>query len=112
MTLTLFFREQRALASRWGAEAASRRRLWAEDPVAATLAHQAAELDDLLRRLELELARMTVEEFAMERGVSPQTVTRWIRKGYLAAVRTTAGYRIRRGARVVRRGPQPEDVAA
>jgi excisionase family DNA binding protein len=103
MTIGLFFREQHTLASRWAAEAATRRKLWAEDPVAATLAHQAAELEELLRRLELELARMSVAEFADERGVSPQTVTRWIREGYLAAVKTPEGYRIRRGARMVRK---------
>ena len=112
MTLAPFFREQRALASRWAAEAAVRRRLWAEDPVAATLAHQAAELEDVLRQLEVELARMSVAEFAEERGVTPQTVTRWIRDGYLAAVKTSEGYRIRRGARVIRKVDHREPVAA
>lgn len=112
MTLSLFFREQHILTTRWAAEAAARRRLWAEDPVAATLAHQAAELEEVLRNLESELARMSVAEFADERGVSPQTVTRWIRKGYLAAVKTSEGFRIRRGARVVRKAERPSRVAA
>lgn len=103
MTLDDAFAELHQLAARWRGDADRRRSLWSADPVASTLGHAAEELAAEIQRLEMEGSRLTVKEYARQRGVSPQSVTRWIRRGYLPASRTPDGYSISRGAKMTRR---------
>lgn len=103
MTLESFVENLGSLAARWRTDAASRKSLWPDDPVAGTLAHASAELTSELSRLTREAARVSTAQYAELRGVRPQTVRRWIRRGYLEAARTSDGYSIARTARVVRR---------
>lgn len=86
MTLDEAFAEIGNLAGRWRHDAAARKALWTDDPVAATMAHSAAELQAELSRLTREAARVTTSEYADLRGVRPQTVRRWIKRGYLEAM--------------------------
>lgn len=103
MTLDTILTELRTLAIRWQGEAQARLKVWSGDPIGLAYQHAAAELQSEITRLTHESARVTVQEYAEMRGVSPQCVRRWIRNGYLPASKTRDGYSIARTARVIRR---------
>lgn len=93
----------RDVAALWLREAESRRRVSRLDPVADALEYCAAELIEHVRVVDGLNAVRTVEQFAADHGVTPQTVRGWIRRGELQATRTPHGWRIPRSAHRMRR---------
>jgi excisionase family DNA binding protein len=93
----------RDMAAVWRREAESRRRVSRQDPVADALEYCAAELIEHLRVVDGLNAVRTVDQFAADHGITPQTVRGWIRRGELQATRTAHGWRIPRSAQRMRR---------
>jgi excisionase family DNA binding protein len=93
----------RRVADSWKLDAANRRRVARQDPVADTLEYCANELVEAMRPIDAPGAVQTAEQFARDHGVTPQAVRKWIQGGRLDAERTGHGYLIRREA-VVRPG--------
>lgn len=93
----------KGLATAWRGEAEQRRRISRHDPVAETLDYCAAELLEQMRQLDAPGAAATVEQYAADHGVTPQTCRNWIHRGELDAVRTPHGWRIPRTARRTQR---------
>lgn len=80
----------RDLVASWQADAAARRRRTPNDPVADALDACAAELQE--RFAEAALEPLSPEEWgAIHGGVTPQTVTTWIRSGELEAYKDNRG---------------------
>ncbi len=100
----------RDVAEGWRREADQRRRLSRHDPVADALDYCAAELLDQLRMVDGPAAVRTVEQYAADHGVTPQTVRNWIGRGELEAYRTPHGWRVPRTARR-RRGAEANGAA-
>lgn len=96
MIFDAVFADERDQAQEWRAEAARRRVLWPEDPVATVFAFCAGELEERVRRQELRTAQLTVREFAQLRRVSQPTVRRWIQKKRIQATWTSDGWSIAR----------------
>ncbi|MBK8002408.1 MAG: helix-turn-helix domain-containing protein [Gemmatimonadetes bacterium] len=94
--LDQLFAATREVAGRWAAEAAERRRISATDPVADTLEYCAGKLLERLHSLDQETEWLSTEDYAVMKGVTPQTVRNWIRRGELRALRAGLGFRIRR----------------
>jgi hypothetical protein len=88
----------RRVATEWKGEAEKRRRVSRHDPVADTLEFCASELSENIRAVDGPGATRTVEQYARDHGVTPQTVCRWIRRKELEAEQTPHGYRIARSA--------------
>jgi MerR family regulatory protein len=87
----------RAVVNGWKEEAERRRRISKVDPAADVLEYCAGELTTQLDQATSAKAYDTVEEFARDVGVTPQTVRTWCRRKLIAAVPTPNGYRIRPG---------------
>lgn len=80
----------RELVASWQADAKARRQRAPHDPAAEVLDACAAELQELFARAACE--PLTPEEWgAIHGGVTPQTVTAWIRSGELEAYRDARG---------------------
>lgn len=75
--------EMERAAESYANEAERRRALSRHDPVADTLDWVAADLRVRAKTLGDPTARWTVEQYAAEHGVSPQTVRNWIHAGEL-----------------------------
>jgi predicted transcriptional regulator len=88
----------RNAASRWRKEATQRLRISQHDPVSETLQYCAAEIEEEMRALDAPGAMRTVEQYAKDHAVTPQTVRNWIRRGQLKADRTPHGYMIQHTA--------------
>lgn len=87
-------------AESWREEAARRRQISRADQVADTLDYCAGELAARLREAQAAVEELTVEQYAKQEGVTPQTVRTWIRHHRLAARETPKGYRIRKGEKL------------
>ena len=86
------------MANGWAQEAAKRRKISATDPVADTLEYVAGEVRSELQTIKTASHWLTVEEYAVLKDKSEQTVRSWIRKGLIPARRGKDGYRIPRDA--------------
>lgn len=89
----------RDVAVEWKQEAENRRKISKHDPVADTLDHCAEELLEHLRVVDGPGAMRSVEQYAQDYGVSPQSVRNWIHRGQLEATKTAHGWMIPRTAR-------------
>lgn len=90
----------KSVADGWEQEAQQRRRFTAVDPVADTLDHCAGELRHQIGLCRDGLGSLSVEDYARDEGVTPQSVRLWIRTGQLSASKDNAGHwHIRRGAK-------------
>lgn len=96
-------------ARSYGDEAERRRLLSKHDPVADALDYIAADLLERARVLADPTALRTVEEYAAEQLVTPQTVRNWIHAGELEHTEDARGFRIPAGA--MRRRKEREHAA-
>lgn len=80
------------------AEVDQRRKVWLDDPVAKGMEHALTRFSGLMLRVSDESNTVTVDQYAAEAGVTPQTVRRWIRAKELPAEETPHGWRIPAGA--------------
>lgn len=78
------------------AEAKTRRDLTPADAAAAALEFSANHIESAIDTVLMETERLTPEQYAEKHGVSRQTVTRWIRLGWIQAERVGSGYLIQR----------------
>ena len=77
------------LLARWTTDAATYRRRWPADPIAATLELCAAEIREAM--VGQSGQPLTAEEYARREQVSVQTVTSWCRRGELEAYKDMKG---------------------
>lgn len=86
------------LAETWRDEVSVRRNRSRHDPIADALDGAAAELLEVVKTYDGADATLTVDQYARDHHVTPQTVRNWIRRGELAAKKTPNGWAIPRGA--------------
>jgi excisionase family DNA binding protein len=94
------------LANRWQKDVARRRLEPGNDAmiVAYHREQDATELLALLQKLDADHEYLTVEQYAEHRGVSEETVRRWLRKRQLPdALPSGRSYRIHRNAKPLTR---------
>jgi hypothetical protein len=95
---TVWHREMERAAETYRQDAASRRRLSKHDPVADTLDYIAADLEERAGRLADPTSLRSVEDYAAEHNVAPQTIRNWIHAGELESVSNAKGFQIPSGA--------------
>lgn len=88
-----------ALAKDWKRASLDRTRIVPNDPAALTLDYCAAELERTIEEARTAARYLTPEEYAAQKRVRPQTVRKWIARGWLPAEREGKQWRIRRDAR-------------
>jgi hypothetical protein len=106
---TVWHREMERAAETYRQDASSRRRLSKHDPVADTLEYIAADLEERASRLADPTALRSVEEYAAEHNVAPQTVRNWIHAGELESVSDAKGFKV--PAAAIRHRRRPSRVA-
>ena len=96
---SIFVDRFRALVTRWQEEAAARRARTPSDPAAETLDSCGRDVGVTLADVERDTRTLTPTQYGEAHGgLTPQTITRWIRAGELMAECTPNGYRISRDA--------------
>lgn len=88
----------KGLVDEWRKEIKIRRRRSQHDPVAEALDACAAEVQETVKVYDAADATLTVDQYAKDHGVTPQTVRNWIRRKELEARKTPNGWAIPRGA--------------
>lgn len=95
---TVWHREIERAAATYRQDAAARRRMSKHDPVADTLEYIADDLEERANRLADPTSLRSVEEYAAEHSVAPQTVRNWIHAGELESVPDAKGFKVPAGA--------------
>ena len=97
--LDQIFAQLRAAVGDVKAKAAKDLSKWDANPYAMGLRDGAAEIESVLSMLDSDFQTLTPAQYAEIHGVTPQTVTTWIRRGELEATGDRdIGYSIRRSA--------------